>query len=238
MPLHILSIVLSQLDSMPSLASAILSHSSLYASFYDAQDRIIRTILRNQIPQSLLGYAFLTNRASSPDLDRCDFEDIGNRVLRGFSFDFRFRRRRHRIREHILTRESPLDVRLVSTLSKTHAIIEHFTRDLARDTLPFARKELGLGGKQGVTKDEIFRIQRAMYCFQVYCNLFRHPYDGPQRRQLGTLLSVHFFGESFAPWVREQLACIHDYFERLLSRGMRPRGAPQPSGVLGLVLKC
>ncbi|KAK4038996.1 hypothetical protein C8A01DRAFT_16975 [Parachaetomium inaequale] len=214
MPLHLLSIVLSQLDNTTSLASAIFSHSSLFAAFSEDRDRIIRTIFRNQIPPALLGYAFLTSRASSPDLDRCDFDNIGN-CFSDFYFDFNFG---CRVREHILTSESPLDVRLVNTLSRTHAIIEHFTRDLVQDTLPLARTELGLRGKHGATDLEVFRIQRAMYCFQVYCNLFRHPYDRPQRRRLGTVLAVYFFGENYSPWVHEQLACIHDYFERVLSR--------------------
>lgn len=71
MPLHLLSFILSQLDNTPSLASAIFSHSSFYAAFDEDRGRIMRTIVRNQIPSESRGYALSAYLAASSDLGRC-----------------------------------------------------------------------------------------------------------------------------------------------------------------------
>jgi hypothetical protein len=55
-----------------------------------------------------------------------------------------------------------------------------------------------------------------MYRYLLYCNLFRS--DTPLDRGLESPITLYFF-QKFSPWVNEQLACVHDYFERVLSRG-------------------
>ena len=120
----------------------------------------------------------------------------------------------------VLDQPAPVNVGAASTLSKTHAMIESFARDFIQDTLPLADREIGLEreDKTTVSSDETFRIHRAMYRHMVYCNLFRHPSDTPLRGGLEAAISL-YFSQKFAPWVNEQLACVHDYFERVLSRG-------------------
>jgi hypothetical protein len=218
MPLHLLSLMLSQLDSMmPTLASAILSHSSLYAAFAEDRDRIVRAILRNQISPELMVYAFPTYLAGLPGFDPCDFSNIESFLRLHIDRVFEFRLP---VQPDLFTKPGPVEMHLASTLSKTHAIIEHFTTEFVQDTLPLRRTELGLlqDDSNPTSSAELFRIHRAMYRYQLYCNLFRHPYNQQQRRRLGTVLVVYFFAR-FSPWANEQLACIHDYFERVLSHG-------------------
>lgn len=215
MPLHLLSIVLSQLDNIQSLASAIHSHSSLYAAYNEDRDTIVRTIIGNQIPDVIMEfYAFPTYLSSFPDLDRSDIDRLSDILTCSHDFPYIWRncsRAEGRL---------PINRHLASTISRTHTIIEHFTRDLLEDSLPLVRKHLGLRRRDCSTAsdDEVFRIQRAMYRFQLYCNLFQYPYTRKQIfHRLGPILHVYFFNP-FSPWVNEQLACIHDYFERVLSR--------------------
>ena len=224
MPVHLLSMVLCQLDNTTSLASAIFSHSSLYAAWMEDRHRIVRTVLRNQIPPAVEPYVFLTHLAGSPDVDHDDLSQLRRFLTRHIYFPFKFT---SPPREALFSKSNPVDIRLASSLSRTHAIVEHFTKHFVQDTLPVARKELGLRGKQGATDDEVFRIQRSMYRYQMYCNLFGHPYDRDKRRRLEAPLSVRFF-RPYSPWVNEQLAAVHDYFERVLSRGTQVRVRPAP----------
>ncbi len=126
-----------------------------------------------------------------------------------------------------------MDLRAVDeNLDSMHAMVEWFTRDFARDTLPLVGKELGLErpGEMVLSADETFRIHRAMYRFQMYCNLFyKSPPATAQEWWFGLGLRKYFFGR-YSPWVNEQLACIHDYFERVLSRGLVPQTYPNQLG--------
>jgi hypothetical protein len=217
LPLHLISLVLSQLDNMQSLASAIFSHSSLYAAFAEDRTRIVSTIMTNQIPADTMRYALCTHAAAtSTSLNRRDMNQIGQFLFDHFGNDLD-------MPEDPFALPGPLDLHLANALSRTHAMVQHFTRDLLRDTLPLVQEHLGLQRRNETTAspEEEFRIHRAMYRFQLYCNLFRQTYDSEQARQLRVVLHTRFF-RYFSPWVNEQLACIHDYFERVLSRGMFP----------------
>lgn len=216
LPMHVLAMVLLHLDSMQSLANAVFAHPALYASFAEDRDRIVASIMAGQIPERIRRYALYTHATSSASLDRSDMEQIQH-FLHSRSI-----RRSEWIRDPFEL-PGPLDLRLASTLSRTHGIVQHFTRDLVSETLPLARRYLNLDRPgPACSADEEFRINRAMYRFQIYCNLFSH--EGNSTRagiyRLQPLLNVIIFG-NFAPWVNEQLGCIHDYFERVLSRGER-----------------
>ncbi|KAK3903554.1 hypothetical protein C8A05DRAFT_32694 [Staphylotrichum tortipilum] len=216
MPQHLLALILAQLDSTQSLASAILSHSYIYATFQDDRNRILRAVRVDQMPARTRPYAYLTLAAGQMQpRDRAQVRrflwssswcldphsDLGagflGRVMKVDSVDPRA---------------------VVEGLNSMHAMVEWFTRDFARDTLPLVGSELGLKRPGGMTlsADETFRIQRAMYRFQMYCDMLQSPMDG-KGNWLGKRLRRNFFGR-FSPWVNEQLACVHDYFERVLSR--------------------
>ncbi|KAK3299797.1 uncharacterized protein B0H64DRAFT_1269 [Chaetomium fimeti] len=220
MPLHLLSIVLSQLDAMPSLASAIFSHSSFYAAFDEDRDRIVRSILRNQIPHEIRRYAFPAYLAATTDLRHRGKREIRFLLLDDSVEDYEFRRSMlYREITAVFDQSGPANIDLANMVSRTHTMIEHFARDFIRDTLPLGDKELGLQRKDktAASSDEVYRIHRAMYRYVRYCNLFRRSYNTRLAGKLGSSITIFFF-QRFAPWVNEQLACVHDYFERVLSR--------------------
>lgn len=217
MPLHLLSMVLSHLDSIQSLRSAILSHSSLYIGFKENPDRIISDILNGQMSPETMVYAIAAYKANS--IDSGDKEQIEDFLMRWFDFAGP-----DAPGEYYIT-PGELDPSVASALSRTHTVVQHFTRDLVQDTLPLSREELGLerSDHTRASPSEVFRIHRALYRFQVYCNLFFRDEkdfrpDRERRSALCALLHVYFFG-LFSTWVNEQLACVHDYLERVLSRG-------------------
>jgi hypothetical protein len=216
MPLHLLSMVLAHLDSVPSLASAIFAHSSFYAAFNEGRDRIVRQIITKQIPSDIMYYAMRTHAAAQWDLDRDGLRRIRDFLFESFHSDFR----RIDARDESFTTPGPVDMGLASRLSKTQVMVQHFTRGFLRDTLPLARRELGLQRRDYTSGSEVeeFRIHRAIYRFQLYCNIFRRPYSRGQAQGIRAELFNNFFS-NFPSWVNEQLACIHDYFDRVLSTG-------------------
>ncbi|KAH8779834.1 hypothetical protein F5883DRAFT_406392 [Diaporthe sp. PMI_573] len=225
LPLHLVSATLSQLDSMQSLGSAILSHSLLYHSFCDDKKYIVRCIVRNQIPSELIHYAEAAFKAKYVDNDR--FRDA--RTLLESAF-----KRVEINHNHVLATDSGQDaqpygsmdtISIASAISKTHWLVEYFCRSFIRERLPLMRELMGGPfDPEGVCQSqaELFRIRRALYRYQIYCNLvFRRKTDfhpGRWVRQTrNSYLQQHFF-HPFPPWVNEQLCCIHDYLEDVLSR--------------------
>lgn len=218
MPVHLLTAILSNLDSMQSLGSAILSHSSLYAAFKEQSTNIIYRIVQNQIPSDIIPYATAVYKASQ--VDNRNPDDVG-RILRRFFFNNVYP---SGLVEHLPT---DLDPAVAHALSKTHSVIDHFARGFVDDTLPLTRNQLGLyrPNYNQASMTEIFRIHRALYRFQLYCNLrLRDQSDlcRASKHEIALNSQTAFFFQVFSPWVNEQLACIHDYLERELSIGTFP----------------
>lgn len=244
LPVHLVSLILAQLDSMQSLGSAILSHSIFYQSFRDDTKRIVQGILRNQIPPELMQYAaaaFETKFVDNNDevkvgtLLRSAFEGIG-RQQNGVQFQewclewiFDHNVDGTGFSTALITRlgdqtyQSMGAVSIANVFSKTHGIVEYFCGRFAGERLPLIQHLMvGWRPEACPSKREAFRIRRALYRFQIYCNLlFRNENDfHPERRvrqMRSSYIVRHFFG-CFSPWVDEQLACIHDYLEDILSR--------------------
>ncbi len=221
MPLHLLADVLSHLDNMQSLASAIFSHSSLYCAFSEDRPGIVARIITGQISKDLMKYAICTHSAahSLTALERHDQDRV-----RRFLFDnFYIDRWDYRLNDPFRSMVYPtpaIDLDLAGAISRTHTMVQYFTSDLLRDTLPLVHQHLGLQRPDWTTAsvDEEFRIQRAMYRFQMYCNLFRD-INRDRKSRLDFSVTLHGLFEKFSPWANEQLGCINDYFERVLSRG-------------------
>ena len=178
-------------------------------------------IITGQISKDLMKYALCTHAAAhvltAPD--RHDQDRV-----RGFLFEnFYMDKWDYRLNDPFRSMCHPItaiDLNLAGAISRTHSMIQYFTRDLLRDTLPLVHQHLGLQRPDWTTAsaDEEFRIQRAMYLFQMYCNLFRD-INRDRESRLSFGVTLHSLFENFSPWTNEQLGCIHDYFERVLSRG-------------------
>ena len=73
--------------------------------------------------------------------------------------------------------------------------------------------------KLSPTRQELRRIERALYRFEIYCDLFR---EIPNERSstipsaINSEQSQLFFAK-FAPYENEQLGCIHDFLVRAIS---------------------
>lgn len=230
MPLHLLTLILSELDDMHSLGSAIRSHRLLYAAYQDDINTVLKSILRNQIPPGLMRYAVAAydaryiGRDDKKVLEELLVRTLARRDRRGITFQERFLKSR--------IENNAGAPALAAALSSTHSVVQHFSRRFLADTLPLAPQVFGSArsGSAEASVDEIFRACRALYRFEIYCNLgFRDDHkgdlDGDLSQGWSSVLrecqeDTHF--RAFSPWVNEQLACMHDYLERELSRGWCP----------------
>lgn len=227
MPLHLISLILSELDSMQSLGCAILSHSSVYAAFNENPKTVMFRILLNQIPPNLMVYAAITYEASLEEY----------RSTRKLHELFSWVSDHRNIEPPYFYEDSYLRMKLedrssgpafAASLSKTHMLVEHFTDRYLSDTLPLAARDLFEQSQintERPSENEVFRIRRAFYRFQLHCNMTcgeddnpdsdgqEDDEDDPVGRDRAYLFFLHF-----PPWVNEQLACIQDYLEGLLSK--------------------
>lgn len=246
LPLHLVTMILAQLDSVPSLGSAILSHSLFYSSFrYDTR-YIVQLILRSQIPFELIHYAEAAYKIKFVDNEKG--KEIHNVLRRAFiGFDCRYDGAPSQewclewvfhhsmggtqIPNELSERQDNQSytfmdsLSMANSISKTHAFVEYFCGCFVRDRLPLMQKLVGRpqsSGEDRPSQMELFRIKRALYRFQIYCNLvFRNEVDfHPARwvRARRNYLLDRYFFNPFPPWINEQLCCIHDYLEQVLSR--------------------
>ncbi len=214
--------MLHELDSIQTLGSVILSHSTFYAAFKDNARSIIHGIIMSQMgfQTRTLYYAIAAYEASLVDSkndtkvtnfihDR--FESLGQDV----NFDFEA----HTI--HIKPE-------VAAALSKTQVFVNHFTKGFIHDALPRCLAQLDIRASENLLEcsdRETFRIQRALYRYQTYCSLYFRNLDD-LAESVCSAFDVDFevivartpFFFSHSPWENEQLACLLDYLESVLSR--------------------
>lgn len=221
LPIHVVRLVLSQLDSMQSLGSAILSHSIFYTAFMEDTPGLVGDILSSQMDTRVLPFARAVHEAAAvSNFDLSKVWSFLDSRLHPMDFD-----------ADVWFRLKPfqLSPTVAAAISKFHAVVQHFAQDFVGRSIrsgKYPRKFRRQACR--INDTEYFRVQRALYRFQLYCNLFYRNTrdltpDAARRQEIEHLLHMVFF-RHFPQWENEQLACIHDYLERVLSDGeiLRP----------------
>lgn len=218
MPLHLLVLILSRLNDMRSLGSAILSHSLFYAAYKDDAKGIVRSIIQRQIPAFYMRYA--ANAHEALHVDRQDkWAVVG---LKGWDM------RKGPLQEWLARWEeepASTSAAVAASLSRTHSIVKYFSHRFLEDTSKLMSDFYAShAGSRKPSRAERYRVYRALYRFQIFCNLgFRTEQDLQPSTEwaetFGYACSATLFGQ-FSPWVNEQLACMHDYLEHILSKSM------------------
>lgn len=227
LPLHLVSQVLVQLDDLQTLAAALASHSLLYAAYKDVgATTVLLAILRNRIPENIMPYAIMAYKART----------IDRQEVRTLVTCAHFRGPPHRILgryvQHQLLRDdgdAPHAVpRFAAALIKTHSAVQYFCDRFIQEARPLAPQFIAAHPASSAlgppSSTEVYRVQRALYRFQAYCNLrVRQKGDFDDdieevRGRKNIWRQIEPFLSAFSPWVNEQLACIHDFLERGLSQ--------------------
>lgn len=234
-PIHGLAVevvaqILACLDCQ-SLLSAILAHPLFHVTFQVFQQRILKEILLRLIPLQLLPLAFATYEAES--IDYSDWNHI-RRLLD-----------RVNVGQGQASSPSPglpplpLTHRMVAEIERVHFMVGYFAADLAQQAIPRFNHIFETTRLTTSSPCEELRILRAFYRFQLYCNIFGRkaieiarqanlttpgiededwawltlPRKSPEdlRRELES------FFWPWPPWANEQLGCVFEYLETVIS---------------------
>ncbi|KAK8136767.1 hypothetical protein PG984_004707 [Apiospora sp. TS-2023a] len=205
---ELVRLVLSALPDVASLRATILSCPLFYSAFLEAEGAITTRVLLGQIDASVLPEAIAALESSRLRLD--GGEEIYNEgVVRAF-MDQNLRHR-------------PLVPRSWSLLEALRVTQLHVSvGELVAKFINEATSEPPLIRSRSisVTRQELCRIERALYRFEIYCNIF----GGSLTRSPISLTRLRFYREqkrlfftNFAPCENEQLGCIHDFLVRAVT---------------------
>jgi F-box domain len=202
LPPELVQHILSFVPDVTSLLATILTCSSVYNAFIGVEVHITSQLVRNFMDVEVLPEAAAALKSSG--LAPWTLESMQKFVD-----------------DQLLSRQAPL---LSWTLSEAlplnhlHRHVEYFALDFASRALAklAAPGDTNAMPASSPTLDELYRIQRAFYRFEIYCNLFGE--RKPPAFEVRDHEDVFFF--KFAPWENEQLCCIHDYLFNAVSPGM------------------
>ncbi|KND93678.1 hypothetical protein TOPH_01416 [Tolypocladium ophioglossoides CBS 100239] len=114
------------------------------------------------------------------------------------------------LRQRPIPPRSSWSLRKALRLGRLHFYVDGLAKKFAMAALT----KRPLNRSKSIARQEICRIERALYRFEIYCNLFRESRKaqssvyGEQKR---------LFFANFAPWENEQLGCIHDFLAQVVS---------------------
>ncbi|KAI3323322.1 hypothetical protein HD806DRAFT_544087 [Xylariaceae sp. AK1471] len=209
LPVELVRSVLSALPDITSLKTAVLSCPLFYYTFLEAETTITMQVLLNEIGISVLPEAiaaYESSRVRSVVSDPICPEAIVDFLNQNFS--------------QRLTPPRCCSLQKALQLERLHLCVDGFAQKFASAALaehPIDRSE------SLATYEETCRIERALYRFEIYCNLFSKPrkvrpypwWELPEEPD--PIEQKKLFFDKFAPWENEQLGCIHDFLFRIIS---------------------
>ncbi|KAK8003237.1 FAD-linked oxidoreductase ZEB1 [Apiospora arundinis] len=206
---ELVRLVLSALPDVASLQATVLSCPLFYKVFLGAKVVIIAQVLFHQMDPSILHDAIAAYESSRLRLNGIYNEESSSKDKDGL---------RSFIDQNIRLRPDmpPFwSLQQVLRVTRLHGLVCEIATKFVNDVA--AGSPLNQTGFISVTHQERCRIERALYRFEIYCNLFRTLLGMPRGsiveravlRQDPEELKIFF--TSFPPWEAEQLACIPDF---------------------------
>ena len=201
-PVELKQNLLSLAPDIFSLRSMVLSCSSLYHAFLGAEKMITTQVVKHQfesIPEALLQHA--RNRAKDLRTEK-DFDlFIQNNSWVQFTNSW--------------TLAEAL------SLARLHTIVERFTSDFIAETLSKYSTFAYIDPPPNwpVSQDELTRIYRAFYRFELFCHPFyQHSFSSHYMDEV-SWNEVMIFSFAFSCWEIEQVAALYEYLYRLICPG-------------------
>lgn len=212
LPLHTVAHILSKCNTIQDLGPIILSHSIFRDAFQDNLHSVASTIIVRQVPDGTLPFLLALVGSQRPSL----INPAAAKQLLGLM-------------------ASPCPVALPSLgLSKAEyaymssccSSAKTIYRKMASELLPLQIQLASFRFKEHhhATPQEKFRISRAVFRYQLMCNLFCHRLCLIRRKEFRPLfddeeLKRSFFS-AFPPWVNEELMCVFVFLRRKVAQGM------------------
>lgn len=197
---ELLRLILGTLPDVATLHSAVLSCPTFHFAFREAESSITTQVLLRQVDIDLLpdAVAALDSWSLSQRTQPIDISG-GRRIIQHF------------VTTNIHQRPRTPQTWTLEQAYRTGKLcgcVSQLAHRFASDAM--ARAPLNRC-KFAPTPQEMHRIQRTLYRFEIYRNLFREF----AQAQSGVIdQQYELFFESFASWEIEQLGCVHDFLVR------------------------
>lgn len=203
LPTEIQEAILSQIKDISTLMAVAASCRSLRSLLVYGPNPIIKRVLERSIPPAVLPEALaLRESVTLPTIDR---ESVQALLHKYFT----------RLNQYL---QVSCSLREAYRLERFHRVVHGFTTNFVHQTLS-KNPVIGYTSKfePYPTYSELCRIQRALYRFELCCNLFTKALKrGSARTVIPRDLQATIFFNRFSAWENEQLACIHDYLLRII----------------------
>lgn len=219
---ELLRMILCTLPDVATLHTAVLSCPAFHFAFQESESSITTQVLLSQVDIDLLPDAVAALESWSLS-QRVQHVDISGR---------------HRSIQHFMTTNihrrprtpQTWALRQVYRIGRLSGCVSQLAHKFASGAI--ARAPLNRRESAAPTSQELHRIQRTLYRFEIYRNLFREPaqaQSGVADRQ------YELFFESFTSWEIEQLGCFHDFLVRSVWPG---EFSPPPTFFFNRSLAC
>ncbi|KAL9122316.1 MAG: hypothetical protein Q9187_001125 [Circinaria calcarea] len=211
-PTELAQAILFHAPDFISLRALTLSSPFFYRAFLTAQKLILNKVLSNEFRASRTILPDALTTFTSARLSLQSDSQIRDDQIKSFLLNL-----------HPITALPEIwSLSDFWALSTTHDHVKYFANDfaitLSANPLTGASHEV----PSALTPTEMDRVERALYRYELYCNLFgkNHGYgrlDWPDQRRPDFRDQQRMFFGKFAPWENEQLATIYEYLVRKLS---------------------
>ena len=203
LPNELKHLVFAALPDVHSLVCAALTGFALYHALRTDERELSSCVLLRQIKPEIFNDAIATWESKL----------LGRKIWTAPRIEVFFKEYSNRVATFLQT----CDLSKALSLAQFHLKVQYFAKDLAERALQVAT-ERSLPQEQvlPVNQNEMIRIERTFYRFEIYCNLFgdsksRHILPGPEQRKA--------FWNRFSPWENEQLACVWEYLGSIVAPG-------------------
>ena len=208
-PFEIKQHILTMLPDIASLKALMLACPSFYQVFCDRKSYVLVRILNTYITPDLMCDALATFQ-STPRL-QWSKKKVNDLILRYTN----------RETNSLLPEWNHCNA---TALVEMHGHVQFFANGIANSALSHVAMT-GLSNPNPVkaSPSELIRIQRTLYRFQFYCNMY-NLHAGSRLGRFNIAVRDEqgdrvFHG--FAPWENQQLACIRDFLCNVMSEGKR-----------------
>ncbi|VUC31866.1 unnamed protein product [Clonostachys rosea] len=209
LPLHTVTHILSHLSTIKDLGPAILSHSIFRDAFEENRHLVAGAIVTRQTPDGTL--RFLVALLQSKKLWPQHIGAAENLLA-------------YIVSPHpVALRAFNLPMSDYAFMSRSCSYAETICKHMALELLRLQYRTPGTPKRSEATPEEKFRIYRAVFRYQIMCNMFCHRMD--YKRTLERLPRFQdeelkrLFFSSFSPWVNEELMCVFIYMRRKVTQG-------------------
>ncbi|EEP79128.1 predicted protein [Uncinocarpus reesii 1704] len=202
LPTELKQLILAALPDVISLRAAALSCPAMYGAFMDAEHLLTLNVITFQLNPDIIQRAVLAHDVSIHGASWIPKETV--------DFERALRSRAHSILERRWTLSTALKI------SRTNDVVRYFTHDFASTmfSTPFAPEKREPGSWE-LSRQEINRIEIALYRFEIYSQLFKRPDEQAYSDDIFEI-EKGLFHRMFPPWENEQLACVYEYlWERM-----------------------